>query len=118
MEKNRKDSKCERHDSDRHECQRCDIELVPKSMVMLLLAVYGQYRAMYEASGGLVRRNEFVEWNRKVGTMDDEQISRIFKFLEHCGFMSVSMDGEYLIYGNGVKAEGIHIANLKRNAGR
>lgn len=102
--------------SSKHVCQCCGEELVPKPMVMLLLSVYGQYRALYHTSGGLVRRKEFEDWLREVGPMDDEQLCRIFGFLRDCGFLSVSMDGEYLIYGKGLKAEGEHIANLKRKA--
>lgn len=116
MRKNKIDSKQKRPNSCRFMCQSCGIELVPESMVMLLLAVYGQYRALYEKSGGLVRHKEFKEWNRKVGPMDNEQISRIFGFLERCGFVSVSRDGEYLISGKGLEAEVTHAVNLKRNA--
>ena len=97
---------------EKHYCEVCGEELVPKSMVMLLLSVYGQFRALYQASGGFVKRREFKDWLREKGPMDDEQLDRVFGFLRECGFVSNSSDREYLIYGVGEEAEKAHRRNI------
>ena len=100
---------------ERHFCDYCGEELFDKGTVMLMLSVYGQYRAERETKNGLVKRKEFRNWLRKVGPLDDEQLTRVFFFLKELGFVSNSKDREYLIYGVGEKAEQTHQQMLWRN---
>ena len=100
---------------ERHFCDCCGEELFDRGTVMLMLSVYGQYRAEREANQGLVHRKKFRNWLRKVGPLDDEQLTRVFFFLKELRFVSNSKDREYLIYGVGEEAEQTHQQLLWRN---